>query len=183
MRVGCYQGFASLTMRTVRPGQGSETVLLSACQPSCAGVKLILTPITTALFAAAGMLSSDGRCKTLSAAADGFGRGEACVTLMLQLHGSGGETAPAGHTPGAAGKAHGLLLLKGTAVGQDGRSSSLTAPNGPAQQATMASALMEAMLQGQARMALALLTPLWQNLVYCDRFNPSAGVRVGLLAF
>ena len=116
----------------------------------------MLTPITTALFAAAGMLSSDGRCKTLSAAADGFGRGEACVTLALRLHGSGAEAELAGQALVAADDGHGLLLLKGTAVGQDGRSSSLTAPNGPAQQATIAATLVEAHLQGQARMARSL---------------------------
>ena len=122
-------------------------------------MKLVLTPITTALFAAAGMLSSDGRCKALSAAANGFGRGEACVTLVLQLHGSGGAAEPAGQATDVAEEGHELLLLlRGTAVGQDGRSSSLTAPNGPAQQATMAAALLEATLQGQARMRLPRVT-------------------------
>ena len=125
----------------------------------------MLTPVTTALFSSAGMLSADGRCKTLSAAADGYGRGEACVTLVLQLHGSdiaddlsvGSRASGSGGVIGLTAQAGGanqqgaLMVLKGTAVGQDGRSSSLTAPNGPAQQAVISAALLEATLHGQAR--------------------------------
>ena len=125
----------------------------------------MLTPVTMALFASAGMLSADGRSKTLSVAADGYGRGEACVTLVMQLHVSNGEGgSPAellgsssGGAIGLAAQAAGaamegaLMVLEGTAVGQDGRSSSLTAPNGPAQQAVMSAALLEATLRGQAR--------------------------------
>ena len=39
---------------------------------------------------------------------------------------------------------HGCVLLHGTHVNQDGRSSSLTAPNGPAQQDVMRGALADA---------------------------------------
>ena len=184
--IACHQWFALTTCQCTTLGTASQTVLLSLRCASCAGVKLILTPITSALFAAAGMLSSDGRCKTLSAAADGFSRGEACVTLTLQLHGSAAEAEATQQGLGAGGEGPGLLLLlKGTAVGQDGRSSSLTAPNGPAQQATMAAALVEATLRGQARMMLACHSCAheWQNtlqqtyLVCCR-----TGLRVGMFA-
>ena len=99
---------------------------------SVAGVKLILTPATSAMFNRAGMLCADGRCKTLDAAADGYVRGEAIVSLVLQPAAARGDTsvgAPA------------LCYLAGTAVNQDGCSSTLTAPNGPAQQATVRQAL------------------------------------------
>jgi hypothetical protein len=39
-----------------------------------AGASLILAPHVTGVLAAAGMLSADGRCKTLDAATDGQGR-------------------------------------------------------------------------------------------------------------
>jgi len=96
-----------------------------------AGVKLILTPETSAMFNRAGMLAPDGRCKTLDAAADGYVRGEAAVAMVLQLGGSA-----------AGGRA--LCVLRGSAVNQDGKSSTLTAPNGPAQQGTVRQALHSA---------------------------------------
>ena len=39
---------------------------------------------TSAMFAGAGMMAADGRCKTLDAAADGYVRGEACVVVKLR---------------------------------------------------------------------------------------------------
>jgi acyl transferase domain-containing protein len=100
-----------------------------------AGVKLILTPDTSAMFNRAGMLCADGRCKTLDAAADGYVRGEAVVALVLQQ----GPLAAVGS--GADAAASSLCFLVGTAVNQDGRSSTLTAPNGPAQQVAVRQAL------------------------------------------
>merc|ERR1711907_394296 len=81
---------------------------------------------TTEMFQKAGMLASDGRCKTLDAAADGYVRAEACAALKL-------TTSP--YKEGLP------VTLKGVSVNQDGRSSSLTAPNGPAQQSVMRAAL------------------------------------------
>lgn len=94
------------------------------------GVNMMLLPSTTAMFAKAGMLAPDGRCKTLDAAADGYVRSEACAMALL---------AP-GARPGA------LALLRGAAVNQDGRASSLTAPSGPAQQEAVRAALADAQL-------------------------------------
>jgi acyl transferase domain-containing protein/acyl carrier protein len=96
-----------------------------------AGVKLILTPETSAMFNRAGMLTADGRCKTLDAAADGYVRGEAVVAMVLQRAGSSIVTAAA-------------VAIVGSAVNQDGRSSTLTAPNGPAQQGVIRLALVSA---------------------------------------
>ena len=75
----------------------------------------------------AGMLSSDGRCKTLDALADGYVRAEACVASVIgPLQNSTQDT----------------VVLRGTAVNQDGRSSALTAPHGPSQQQVMRSCLL-----------------------------------------
>ncbi len=102
-----------------------------------AGVNLLLAPRTTAMCQAAGMLSLDGRCKALDAAANGYGRAEAAGALLLA------PVSPSPPAEDALGADDGdeqrdhpapLALLAGTAVNQDGRSSSLTTPNGPAQQ-------------------------------------------------
>eukprot|EP00964_Phaeocystis_antarctica_P163888 scaffold140901_cov181-Phaeocystis_antarctica.AAC.1 len=76
------------------------------------------------------MTSAGGRCHTFDARADGYVRGEACGAAVLQ---------PA---PGAA--AGTTMVLRGSAVRQDGRSASLTAPNGTAQRALLQAALTEA---------------------------------------
>jgi NADPH:quinone reductase-like Zn-dependent oxidoreductase/3-oxoacyl-(acyl-carrier-protein) synthase len=99
-----------------------------------AGANLTLWPDTPAMFKRAGMLAEDGRCKTLDAAADGYVRAEAVGAMLLQQLQQG---APEGDLALVA-------VLAGAAVNQDGRSSSLTAPNGPAQQAVVLAALQSA---------------------------------------
>lgn len=74
------------------------------------------------------------RCKVLDAGADGYVRGEACVVIPLRIVTRGTQQ-------------HGVLSLVGSGVNQDGRSSSLTAPNGPAQQAVIRAALSSGSLQ------------------------------------
>ncbi len=99
----------------------------------------------------AGMLAGDGRCKTLDASADGYSRAEAVGTIFLRAF----STMDSLSAPDAAG--HALIL--GAAVNQDGRSSSLTAPNGPAQQALIRTALASAHLPS-GKVRVGLLTPL-----------------------
>ena len=102
---------------------------LDACPTAlAAAVNLMLTPEVTHRFANAGMLSPIGRCHTFDKRADGFVRGEACSALVLQ---------PAGAATIAldgSGAVVNDLQLRGVAVRQDGKSASLTAPNGQAQQ-------------------------------------------------
>ena len=95
-----------------------------------AGVNLILSESTSMATNAAGMLSPGGRCKALDAAADGYSRAEACVAVVL---------APIMNTINV-----GDAVLWGTAVNQDGRSNSLTAPNGPAQESVINDAIKAA---------------------------------------
>ena len=74
------------------------------------------------------MTSARGRSHTFDVRADGYTRGEACGGVVMC--GGGGE-----------GEA---LRLLGSAVRQDGRSASLTAPNGQAQQGLLIAALANA---------------------------------------
>ena len=93
-----------------------------------AGATLFLAPTTSTSFAVAGMTSARGRSHTFDARADGYARGEACGAAALRTS-VGGSSSP---------------RLLGSAVRQDGRSASLTAPNGQAQQGLLAAALAEA---------------------------------------
>jgi hypothetical protein len=86
-------------------------------------VSLKLVPHGTLGAASAGMLSVDGRCKTLDARANGYARSEGVGALVLRR---GGEEG---------------VLLNGIAVRQDGRSASLTAPNGSAQRVLLLTTL------------------------------------------
>ena len=92
------------------------------------GVTLVLAPAVGTGFAVAGMTSARGRSHTFDTRADGYARGEAC----------GGVALRGGMNDGAA------LGLFGSAVRQDGRSASLTAPNGQAQQGLLVAALQDA---------------------------------------
>jgi len=82
------------------------------------------------------MMAAEGRCKALDAAADGYVRSESAVSALLHPISSTEEAATGSWA----------VLLAGTAVNQGGRSSTLTAPSGPSQQAVIRAALEEAEL-------------------------------------
>ena len=97
------------------------------------GVNVILSPGLTVGLSHAGMMSADGRCKSFDARADGYVRGEGCGLVVLKRL----EDATRDGDPI-------LAVIRGTAVNQDGRSSGLTAPSGPAQRALIRTALARA---------------------------------------
>ena len=127
----------------------ARAVLGAECVDSiAAGVSMSIGMTPYATLAAARMLAMDGRCKTLDASADGYGKGECSAVINV---GDGDRVGVAGHDMGRS-----TALLIGSGVNQDGRSSSLTAPNGPSQQAlivrTMQVARTEAGGVGQLEM-------------------------------
>ncbi|MEZ5286504.1 MAG: type I polyketide synthase [Vicinamibacterales bacterium] len=67
-------------------------------------------------------MSGDGTCKTFDARADGFGRGEGCGAVVLKRL---ADALSAGDRI--------LAVVRGTSVNQDGHSTLLAAPHGPAQ--------------------------------------------------
>ena len=88
------------------------------------GINLMLLRASSLGMAISGMTSPTGRSHTFDGRADGFARGEGVSTLSMT--GDGDEAR---------------LGLQGSAVRQDGRSASLTAPNGSAQQGLLRAAL------------------------------------------
>ena len=97
------------------------------------GVNLMLSADLFVAFTQSRMLAADGRCKTFDASADGFARGEGCGVVVLKKL---DEAIADGDRV--------LAVIRGSAVNQDGPSSSLTAPNGPAQEAVIRAALQRA---------------------------------------
>ncbi len=97
-----------------------------------AGVNVICAPETMIALSRAHMLAPDGRCKTFDSRADGFSRGEGCGVLVLKRLSdalSDGDRI--------------LAVIRGSAVNQDGRSTGLTVPNGPSQEAVIRAALAD----------------------------------------
>jgi acyl transferase domain-containing protein/NADPH:quinone reductase-like Zn-dependent oxidoreductase/acyl carrier protein len=96
------------------------------------GVNLLLDGAGMVVLAQIGALSPDGTCKTFSADADGYGRAEGCALVVLK------RLADAERDGDRV-----LGVIRGSAVNNDGRSSGLTAPSGPAQQVVMREALAQ----------------------------------------
>ena len=104
--------------------QACQSLRVGDCDLALAGgVHLIVSPEVTIFLSRAHVLSSDGRCKTFDAAADGFSRGEGCGVLVLKrLSDAMKDGDPI------------LALIRGSAVNHDGASSGLTVPNERAQE-------------------------------------------------
>ena len=103
---------------------GSASALRAAecCMSLTLAVSLMLSNLTHGLYARAGMLSADGRCKTFDARANGYARGEGISATTLRDAGDG-------------------VRFLGSRVRSDGSSASLTAPNGTAQARMIGAAL------------------------------------------
>jgi amino acid adenylation domain-containing protein len=97
------------------------------------GVNLILLPEVLESFSKAGFLSTDGRCKTFDARANGYVRGEGAGIVVLK---------PLSRA--AADRDRIYALIRGGAINQDGRTSGLTAPSRLAQEAVLRSAYTHA---------------------------------------
>jgi acyl transferase domain-containing protein len=97
-----------------------RSLQLRECDIALAGgVHLILAPEKSITLARAGVLARSGRCKSFSAHADGFVRGEGCGVIVLKRL----EDALADEDPIFA-------VILGSAVNHNGMSNGLSAPSG-----------------------------------------------------
>lgn len=121
--------------RQIGAGTGAELAAALAAS-------LVLAPHTSFTYARAGMLSVDGRCKTLDARANGYVRGEgvgAVVVGICDMRHRGQREGLASSTGAPATRTHSAYVCA-SAVRHDGTSASLTAPNGSAQAELLAQA-------------------------------------------
>lgn len=102
---------------------GCESIRNGTCELSiAAGVLLMTTPLSHVAMSKAGMLSSDGKCKTFDDEANGFVSGEGAGVVILKSL-----------SAALRDRDHIYGVIKGTAVNQDGRSNGITAPNAVSQ--------------------------------------------------
>jgi len=109
--------------------QAVRHLSMGTCDVALAGgVNMMLDPGPFIAFSSANMLSATGAIYTFDARADGFVRGEGCGLVVLK--------------PLARAMADGdriYAVIRGTAVNQDGRTPTLTAPCDAAQTAMLES--------------------------------------------
>ena len=97
------------------------------------GANAVLSPGITKFMAELGMLSSEGKCRTFDADANGFVRGEGCGIVVLKR---------LSEAEADGDRIWGVIL--GTAVSHNGVSAGMTVPNGPAQEQAIEEAVARA---------------------------------------
>ncbi|KAH7408876.1 polyketide syntase 2 [Cadophora sp. MPI-SDFR-AT-0126] len=122
------------------------------------GVNAMCGPGLTRVLDKAGAISKDGTCRSFDHEANGYGRGEGAAIVILKRLGDALRDSD-----------NVLAVLNGSAVGQDGRTNGIMAPNGVAQEAV-------------ARTALGKIDPLSIQYVEAHATSTSVGDPVEITA-
>lgn len=118
-------------LRPEEPGAVTSTNNVQLQWMLALGVNQLLGPGSWIGLSAPKMLSAHGRCFTFDQSADGFNRGEGFGGCSLRDMQKAEETLDR------------YAMLCGSAINQDGRSASMTAPHGPSQQECIRNSLRE----------------------------------------
>lgn len=122
------------------------------------GVNALCGPGLTRVLDQAGAISKDGTCRSFDNEANGYGRGEGASVIILKRI-----------SDAVCDNDRILAVLKGSAVGQDGRTNGIMAPNGEAQ-------------ENVARTALANIDPSTIQYVEAHATSTSVGDPVEIRA-
>jgi acyl transferase domain-containing protein len=118
IRTGCSASLIGLNEACMALGRGD-------CKSAIvAGTNVIMAPNLSITMSETGVISKDASCKTFSADADGYGRGEAVVAFYVKPL----DDAIRDGNPIRA-------VLAGSATNHDGRTNGLTLPSAEAQEA------------------------------------------------
>ncbi|MGC2619142.1 MAG: type I polyketide synthase, partial [Acidobacteriaceae bacterium] len=108
-----------------------QSLRAGSCRTAMAGgVSLKFRPEHYLCLSKLGMTSPTGKCQTFDASGDGFVPGEGCGMVLLKPL-----------TDALVERCRIYAVIRGAAANQDGRTTSLTAPSGLAQQGVIRSAL------------------------------------------
>jgi pyochelin synthetase len=123
---GCTSGLSALYLACQSLWAGEASLALAG------GVSLTLLPDRTIMLSKAGLLSGEGRCKTLDAQADGFVRGEGAGIVVLK---------PLSHVRQSDRV---YALIRGIAVSHNGHNEWIFASSQVAQEALLRNAYRKA---------------------------------------
>jgi acyl transferase domain-containing protein/SAM-dependent methyltransferase len=113
-----------------------ESLQTGSCDMAIVGgVQVILSPGAYISFGTAGMLSSDGKCKTFDKKANGYVRGEGCGAMLLK---------PLSMAEADGNHIYAVILA--TSENHGGRVTTMTAPNSSAQAALLVDAYEKAQI-------------------------------------
>ena len=114
--------------------QAKQSINSGDCDYALAGgVNLICTPTNSLSFAAAGMLSPTGQCRTFDAEADGYIRGEGAGIMVLKSLARAEQDGD---------RIYGVI--RGSAINHGGAANTLTSPNPQAQAEVIVAAMQDA---------------------------------------
>ena len=110
---------------------GRQAILQGESQVAiCGGVNALCGPGLTSVLDKAGATCPEGRCDSFDDSAHGYGRGEGAAIVILKRMANA-----------VADNDNIIAVLKGSAVGQDGRTNGIMAPNAKAQEMVAKNAL------------------------------------------